>query len=279
MRRASLLLLSFFVLLPACGQGQPTSLPPAQLVTGGGLELTEIRRAAVRFLEAYARSSSNIEALERAVVGQELEEWVYWLDVQNQDLALSGDLSIDRLRVLNVAGDVATVGIDATVTFTLPEGGDLIRRFESPMMVARQGESWGVFDATRDGRSMQESIGLIDPPARDADAGVTVKVGSVFRFTAGTAVNILVLNESAGPVRVDPQRSLLQVGAFPPIRGRATSTSLQDEMRPGQQVEGMIEFPPIPLERAPNLVGVALRGRETEGVVVNLPPEAFAPGP
>jgi predicted small lipoprotein YifL len=278
-RRASLLLLSLFLFLPACGQGQPVSLPPAQLVTEGGLELTEIRRAAVRFLEAYARSASNIEALKRAVVGQELEEWVYWLDVQNQDLGLSGDLSIDRLRVLNVAGDVATVGIDATVTFTLPEGGDLIRRFESPLMVARQGESWSVFDATRDGRSMQESISVIDPPARDAHGGVTVEVGSVFRFTAGTAVNVLVLNGSAGTVKVDPQRSLLQVGAFPPIRGRATSTSLQDEMRPGQEVEGMIEFPPIPLERAPNLVGVALRGRETEGVVVNLPPEAFAPGP
>lgn len=255
------------------------SLPPAQLITGGGLELTEIRRAAVRFLEAYAQSSSNIEALRRAVVGQELEEWVYWLDVQNRDLSLSGDLSIERLRVLNVAGDVATVGIEATVTFTLPEGGDLIRRFESPMMVARQGQSWSVFDATRDGRSMQESISLIDPPARDADAGVTVEVGSVFRFTAGTAVNVIVLNESAGTVQVDPQRSLLQVGAFPPIRGRATSTSLQDDLRPGQEVEGMIEFPPIPLERAPNLLGVALRGRETDGVVVNLPPEAFAPGP
>jgi hypothetical protein len=278
-RRASLLLLSLFLFLPACGQGQRVSLPPAQLITGGGLELTEIRRAAVRFLEAYAQSSSNIEALRRAVVGQELEEWVYWLDVQNRDLSLSGDLSIERLRVLNVAGDVATVGIEATVTFTLPEGGDLIRRFESPMMVARQGQSWSVFDATRDGRSMQESISLIDPPARDADAGVTVEVGSVFRFTAGTAVNVIVLNESAGTVQVDPQRSLLQVGAFPPIRGRATSTSLQDDLRPGQEVEGMIEFPPIPLERAPNLLGVALRGRETDGVVVNLPPEAFAPGP
>jgi hypothetical protein len=277
-RRSSLLLL-LLLFLPACSQGQQVSLPPAQLVTGGGLELTEIRRAAVRFLEAYARSSTDIESLERAVIGQDLEEWVYWLDVQNQDLALSGDLSIDRLRVLNIADDVATVGLDATVIFELPQGGDLIRRFESPMLMARQGNSWGVFDATRDGRSMQESISLIDPPARSTDAGITVEVGSVFRFTAGTAVNVLVMNESPRPVRVLPERSLLQVGAFPPIRGHAMSTSLQKGVGPGQEVEGMIEFPPIALERAPSLIGVALRGGPTEVVVVGLPPGAFAPGP
>jgi len=147
------------------------------------------------------------------------------------------------------------------------------------MLVARQGDSWGVFDATRDGRSMQESISLIDPPARGTDAGITVEVGSIFRFTAGTAVNVLVVNESPGPVRVHPERSLLQVGTFPPIRGRALSTSLQEGLGPGQEVEGMIEFPPIALERAPSLIGVALRGGRTEGVVVGLPPEAFASGP
>jgi hypothetical protein len=277
--RRSSLLLSLLLLLPACSQGRQVTLPPAQLITGGALELTEIRRAAVRFLEAYARSSTDIESLERAVIGQDLEEWVYWLDIQNQDLALPGDLSIERLRILNIAGGVATVGIDATVTFTLPEGGDLIRRFESPMLVARQGDSWGVFDATRDGRSMQESISLIDPPARGTDAGITVEVGSVFRFTAGTAVNVLVVNESPGAVRIHPERSLLQVGTFPPIRGRALSTSLQEGVGPGQEVEGMIEFPPIALERAPSLIGVALRGGRTNGVVVGLPPEAFTPGP
>jgi hypothetical protein len=277
--RRSSLLLFLLLLLPACSQARQVSLPPAQLITEGGLELTEIRRAAVRFLEAYARSSTDIESLERAVIGQDLEEWVYWLDIQNQDLALPGDLSIDRLRVLNIAGGVATVGIDATVTFTLPEGGDLIRRFESPMLVARRGDSWGVFDATRDGRSMQESISLIDPPARGTDAGITVEVGSIFRFTAGTAVNVLVVNESPGPVRIHPERSLLQVGTFPPIRGRALSTSLQEGVGPGQEVEGMIEFPPIALERAPSLIGVALRGGRTEGVVLGLPPEAFASGP
>jgi hypothetical protein len=145
--------------------------------------------------------------------------------------------------------------------------------------VARQGDSWGVFDATRDGRSMQESISLIDPPARGAVPGITVEVGSVFRFTAGTAVNVLVVNESSVPVRVHPERSLLQVGAFPPIRGRATTTSLRKAVRPGQEVEGMIEFPPIPLERTPSLVGVTLRGDRTESLVVGLPPEAFASGP
>ena len=273
------LLLCLVLVLPACAQSQPVSLPPAQLITGGGLELTEIRRAAVRFLEAYAQSSSDIEALDRAVVGPDMEEWVYWLGVQNQDLSLPGDLSIDRLRVLNVAGDVATVGIDATVTFSLPGGGDLVRRFESPMLVGRQGEAWGVFDATRDGRSMQEAIALIDPPARGEDAGVTIEVSSVFRFTAGTAVNVLVANGSPDPVRVDPQRSLLQLGTLPPLRGQVISTSLEAEVAPGDEVEGMIQFPQIPLDRAPSLLGVALRGAQAEGVVVPLPPQAFALGP
>jgi hypothetical protein len=277
-RRASLLL-AVLLLLPACGGAAPGGPPGTARILGGRvLELAQVRRAAVRFLQAYANSDANVEPLRRAVVGEDLEEWVRWLEVQARGVSLTGSLDVRRLHVLQLDDNQALVAVDAVVTFQVEGGGTAIRRFESPLMLARRGGLWAVFDATRDGRTMQETISVIQPAASGEDGGIAVQVRSLFRFTAGTSVNVRVTNRSDDPVSVSPRRSLLQVGGLT-VPGRATSEDLQDPLAPGDSVEGILEFPQVPLDGMPELVGVALTGADVDGVVVPLPPDAFEPSP
>jgi hypothetical protein len=273
------MLLALLVLLPACSQAAPQGeLTPTHVIAGGGLELAQIRLAAVRFLEAYADSDEDVEPLEESVVGDDLEEWVRWLEVQNRGLSLTGSLEIRRLQVLEVTADQAMVAVDATVAFTVAGSGKVLRRFESPMLLARQGGVWSVFDATRDGRPMQDAISLLRPPASAEDGEVVVEVQSVFRFTTGTSVNIRLTNRSSRPVSVIDRTSLLQVGGLT-VQGLASSVTLQDPVPPGGSAEGMIEFPQVPLDGLPEVVGVALRGADVDGVVVGLPAGAFEVAP
>jgi hypothetical protein len=278
-RRRALLLSASLLLLPACAgsEGQQVRLPQARPVTRAGLDLTSVQRAVNRFLGAYAQSSRDIEPLERAVGGEELQEWVYWLEIQNRDNSLDGVLEVHRVRVLEIQGDFAAVGVDATVHFTLPDGSTFGRRFESPVLLAKQGpgEAWVVIDAVRDGRSMQDAIGLIRPPAMVIQNGITVEVPSVFRFTPGTVVNIRVTNDTGRAVRLSASRSTL-VSSGIALPGRATNRELRGPIPPGGQVEGMVEFDQIPLEQPPRVFELGFEGEAP--IAVQLPPEAFAVG-
>jgi hypothetical protein len=280
-RRLASLLLAL-ALLPACAQSEPqaANLLPARTMSAAGFDFTEVQRAVDRFLQAYAHSSEDIELLERAVGGSDMREWVHWLDVQNQELSLEGTVEVGRVRVLEISGDFAAAGVDAAVRFTLPDGQVLVRRFESPFFLAKQGpgESWVVYDAVRDGRSMQESIGLVRPPARARRDGVSVEVPSVFRFAAGTLVNVVVANEGDRPVRVDPEASTLETTALP-APGRATNPALREPIEPRGRVEGMIEFPPLALEQQPETFTLAFTGDSLGPIRIPLPPEAFEEQP
>jgi hypothetical protein len=265
-------------MLAACSSGEPggASLPEAQVVVAAGLEFSEIQRAVTRFLDAYAHSTEDIRPLERAVGGSDLQEWVYWLEVQNRGLSMEGRVDLDRLRVLEISGDFAAVGLDATVRFTLPDGGVLVRRFESPMFLAKQGpgDAWVVFDAVRDGRSMQDAIALIRPPVRATAHGLTVQVGSVFRFTAGTLVNLHLTNGTPRPVQVDPQGSSLDPGGLP-LQGSATNASLASPLGPGGEADGMIEFPELLLDQPPRTFTLGFSGPAAREITIGLPAQAF----
>jgi hypothetical protein len=267
-------------MIPACSQGgAPATLPPAQPLTGLGLDFTEAQRAVTRFLEAYAESSEDIRALDHAVGGSDMHEWVRWLEVQNRGTSLTGQTELERVRVLEISGDFAAVAVDAAVRFTLPGGQVLTRRFQSPFLLAREGPQgrWVVFDAVRDGRSMQEAIGLIRPPARTSRDGITVEVASVFRFTAGTLVNLVIRNDSRRPIEVAPQETTLSTSALP-LNGSATNPVLEEPIEPASRVEGMVEFAPLLLEQEPEAFVLSFTGGR-EPIEVPLPAEAFAEQP
>jgi hypothetical protein len=251
-----------------------------------GVENAAIREVVVNFLDAYAGSGSNTAPLARLVAGPQLEDWVYWLNVQNAGLQdrLTGELQVRDLRVLQIGEQVAAAAVDATVTLSVPvEGGvdRILRNFGSPVLLAREAAdpfSWQVVDATRDGRSMQDSITLFgDSPARVDERGIQIEVVSLYRFTSGTVANIRIRNATTRTLRVDVPHSILQVeGRFLGATG-ATAT-LRAPLDPGDAADGALNFPAVGLTTNPQLVMVHFHGEPAPIATVILPVEAFAAG-
>jgi hypothetical protein len=260
---------------------EPVSV--ARLATAG-LENAAIREVVVEFLRGYAASGSDTRPLAQVVDGPHLEDWVYWLTVQNLGLQgrISGDLQLRALRILEIGDEAAAAAVDATVTLTLPaEAGlnRLRRRFGSLVILARADQdpdSWRVVDATRDGRSMQESITLFESmPARVDQAGIRVQVVSLYRFSSGTVVNVRIENTTTRTLRVDAPHSILQV-ADRFLGATGSTATLQRRLRPGGSIDGALNFPSLPLASTPQLVMVHFRGENAPVATVELPQEAFA---
>jgi hypothetical protein len=276
--------------LAGCGSPADPSEPPAPLdparVATIGMENAAIRQVVVDFLDAYANSGTDTESLARLVTGPHLEDWVYWLSVQNLGLQgrLSGELDLRALRVLEIGEQVAAAAVDATVTLSVSmEGGvDTIRRnFGSPILLARAAEdptSWQVVDATRDGRSMQDSITLFEEtPARVDENGIQIDVVSLYRFASGTVANLRIRNATDRPVRVDVPHSVLQVGGrF--LGATGTTPTLRVPLRPGDSRDGALNFPPITFMENPELAMVHFHGDPAPVATVTLPVEAFSVG-
>ncbi|HZA26264.1 MAG TPA: hypothetical protein VE915_01280 [Actinomycetota bacterium] len=270
---------------PADPSEPPGSVDPARVATMG-VENAAIRQVVVDFLDAYAESGSDTEPLGQLVAGPHLEDWVCWLSVRNVGLEglLAGELDLRDLRVLEIGEQVAAAAVDATVTVTVPgEGGvDRIpRNFGSPVLLARAAEdptSWQVVDATRDGRSMQDSITLFDEvPARADEDGIRIEVVSLYRFTSGTVANMRIRNGTNRTLRVDIPHSILQVGGR--FHGAMQGTpTLRLSISPGDSVDGALNFPPVTLMSNPELVKVHFRGDPAPVATVTLPAEAFLPG-
>jgi hypothetical protein len=258
---------------------------PSRVATAG-VENAAIRQVVVDFLDAYADSGSNTEPLARLVAGPHLEDWVYWLSVQNVGLQglLTGELELRDLRVLEIGEQVAAAAVDATVTLTIPaEGGNerILRNFGSPILLARAAEdpiSWQVVDATRDGRSMQDSITLFEEmPARVDEGGIEVEVVSLYRFASGTVANIRIHNATKRTLRVDRPHSILQVGGR--FMGSTGLTgTLRVPLKPGDSIDGALNFDPIELMSNPERVMVHFHGDAAPVATVNLPVDAFLLG-
>jgi hypothetical protein len=251
-----------------------------------GVENAAIREVVVDFLEAYAGSGSSTEPLSRLVAGPDLEDWVHWLSVQNLGLAgrLTGELDLRALQVLEIGEQVAAAAVDASVTLTvaLESGVETSRRrFGSPILLAREADdpaSWQVVDATRDGRSMQDSITLFEEvPARADEGGIQVQVVSLYRFTSGTVANIRIRNATKRALRVDGPHSVLQVGGrF--MGSRGITGTLRLSLRPGDSIDGALNFPTVTLMNNPEIVMVHFHGDPAPVISVTLPEEAFLLG-
>jgi hypothetical protein len=270
----------------ATSEGSSQASEPVSVARAAtaGLENAAIREVVVEFLEAYSQSGSDTRPLAQVVAGPHLEDWVHWLTVQNLGLqgSISGDLELRAFRVLEIGDEAAAAAVDATVTLTFPAeaGVDRIRRtFGSPVILARSGEdreSWQVVDATRDGRSMQESITLFEEmPARVDRGGIQVQVVSLYRFSSGTVVNLRIRNGTGRTLRVDASHSILQIaGRF--LGAMGSTTTLRLPVRPGNTVDGALNFDPLRLTSTPQLAMVHFRGKDAPVATVQLPAGAFA---
>jgi hypothetical protein len=281
-------LLALVAIMPACTGSDPEPLdaPPVPGEYRRSIETAAIRATVIDFLEAYARSGAGVEPLAEVVGSPDLRNWAYWLGVQNTglDLVHGGEVEVRAIQVLQVTDRTAAVAVDATVTLLLEsEDGEIApspRIFQSPFVLARTGPdpgSWVVVDAIRDGRSMQSSILLLRPPPEARGAGTEIEVDSFFQFSAGTVANLRVRNATREPLRVVPSRSLVQVGQRV-LRGAAVTATFADPLAPGATVEGAINFPVMAPGDLPLALRVAMQGRTSRTVLVEIPPEAYGSG-
>jgi hypothetical protein len=275
-----------FLLAGTCAEERPAEdLAPAPAAPVAGLEVAEVRGAVIEFLRTYASTAADVSRLEELVDGPDLERWVHWLGVQNAGLPFErpGEVQLRALRVAEIGGSTAAVAVDATVNIYLRDRrGQVVvspRVFESPFFLTRREDgSWAVVDASRDGRSMRAAIALLEPQARATAGGVTVTIDSVFRFSPATAVNVTVRNSTGGRLVVDLSRSFLQVGELP-LQGAGITSSLAEPIPAGAQVEGALNFAPIPLTQPPQAFALRLVGERRMTLTVELPQTAFALGP
>ena len=283
MARRIAFVLTLGILLTACTSRSPESqIPPQGTVSSmAGLETAAIRETVMEFLEAYARSGETIEPLRGLVAGPELRDWVHWLGVQNRHLdQATGDLEVRAVRVLQI-DDIAVAALDATVTFRfVADRGDqestVPRSFQSPVFLVRGEEpgSWAVGDVVRDGRSMTESITIFEPPVSARSDGLVVEAVSIYRFTSGTVVNLRMRNVGDEPIRIDRERSVLQL-AGQPVRPLGTTRTLSRQLPLDDPVQGAFDFPGVDLSAVPRGMLLRFHGNR-DPVPLPFPAEAFA---
>ncbi|HEV8571426.1 MAG TPA: hypothetical protein VGR49_00065 [Actinomycetota bacterium] len=286
-RRSSVLvfLLGSLTLAACTSQSEEFQIPPEGTgeASTAGLETVAIRETILEFLDAYARSGDTVEPLRDLVTGPELRDWVHWLGVQNRHLEqATGNLEVRAVRILQIRDEVAAAAVDADVRFTfLAEEGEesaIPRSFQSPVILSRHGGpgSWAVLDVVRDGRSMTDSITVLKPPVSARDQGLVVEAVSVYRFTAGTVVNLRVRNVGGDPVRIDRERSVLQV-AGQSLRPLGTTVTFSGALPPDRLIQGAFDFPNVELTTIPE--GMLLRFHDgREPITLAFPAEAFAQG-
>jgi hypothetical protein len=280
------LLLAVALSATSCSGSSGGDLPPPAggSTTTAGLETVAIRETILEFLDAYALSGETVQPLRRVVAGVEMRDWVHWVGVQNRHLVeATGRVEVRALRVLQVRDEVAAAAIDATITFTFVsgEGQDeavIPRSFQSPMILARRDGpgSWAVINVVRDGRSMTDSITVLDPPIVARRRGVVVELVSVYRFTSGTVVNMRVRNTGSRTVSVDRERSVLQV-AGQVLQPLGSTASLSEPLPRRGSVQAAFDFPNMALTSVPESLLLRLLG-EAEPIALAFPAEAFGQG-
>ncbi len=286
MARRIALVFALGILLAGCtSRTRDVQIPPQGTAsTTAGLETAAIRETVIEFLEAYARSGETVDPLGNLVEGPELRDWVHWLGVQNRHLVrASGELDLRAVRILQVRGEVAAAAVDATVTFTFVTNADqeeatIPRTFQSPMILSRREgpASWAVLDVVRDGRSMTDSITVLQPPVSGRNDGLVVEAVSVYRFTSGTVVNVRLRNVGTEPVRIDRERSALQVGGQP-LRPLGTTRTLAGSLPRDELVQGAFDFPEMELTTVPEGMLLRFHG-DRKPLTLPFPAEAFAQG-
>jgi hypothetical protein len=224
MRQPSLLVVVPLALAAAaCAaevEGPLAPIAPAQLTPGPALDASAARQTVVDFVEAYRASpDQGVGPLVGLVAGEELAEWVRWLDVQHREF--EGEIEgVSDVRDVEFVGAITTrrtsaaqVGLSASVTFTFAPLGDdpieLVRVLDGPVTLVRTDvASFRVLDLLRNGVPMSDGIERFADEQRSKD-GVTVRLESLFMFSPLWQFNVTVSNSTDEDVVLDPAGAAL----------------------------------------------------------------------
>lgn len=234
--------------------GPVAPIAPAQLTPGPALDASAARQTVVDFVEAYRASpEQGVGPLFGLVAGEELAEWVRWLDVQHREF--EGEIEgRSDVRDVEFVGSItarrtaaAQVGLSASVTFRLlPIDGDpreLVRVLDGPVTLVRTdvGE-FRVLDLLRNGVPMSDGIQSFTGERR-SEEGVTVRLESLFMFSPFWQFNVTVSNATDENVVLDPAGAALFVergDGFERVDGNLTPSLFV--VPAGMTVDGLMVF-------------------------------------
>jgi hypothetical protein len=285
-------------------QSASDSLTPVPMsdLTVSAVDQVGARQALIGFLEGYAGASQDDgAALRQAVQGgpPELSNWVHWLVVQNRSNPgeLTGTVRIAGIRFdgpTQIQGTIpgAVFQLDAGVqlTYRPPDAAPVIRTHDfsgQALVFLHESGDWGIWDVTRDGQSMAESISLLDDVVlQDRDA--TLRIDSIFAFGPLVTFNVLVENRGSGAFTFDAERTRLTAPTGGIDTPPQSHTSDLDRIESGRRAAGTISFGG--LSARPKGLVIAFNGgkapgaelsislTELEGAMDQGPPPTAAPG-
>jgi hypothetical protein len=224
---------------------------PAPALAGGAA-----RQTVIEFVEAYAAASGDGgAALHELVTGDELENWVRWLGVQNAQFPGRVE-GISDVRSVAFLGTTKTeralgaqVNLGASIRFSYsPAQGDPFDRTRfldgAVTLVSLAPGDWRVLDLTRDGVPMSDGIEIFSDEVR-TEGDILVRLDSLFMFTPNWQFNVVVENRSSDEIRLDPEGTALFVrtgaGEFERVDG-AISPALA-RIPGGTGVQSPLSFP------------------------------------
>jgi hypothetical protein len=259
MRPSRLLVLAVPLILSATAcsvgsQGPTAPIAPAQLTPGPALDASAARQTVVEFVEAYRASpDQGVGPLIGLVAGEELAEWVRWLDVQHREF--EGDIAgVADVRDVEFVGSItarrtsaAQVGLSASVTFMFAPVGDdpieFVRVLDGPVTLLRTDVGdFRVLDLLRNGVPMSDGIEPFTGEHRSED-GVTVRLESLFMFSPLWQFNVTVSNRTGRAVVLDPAGAALFVergDGFERVDG--TLTNSLTIVPAGTTIDGLMVF-------------------------------------
>ena len=238
---ARLLAVPLIVAAAACAaesQGPVAPIAPAQLTPGPALDASAARQTVVDFVEAYRASpDQGVGPLFGLVAGEDLAEWVRWLDVQHREFdgEIEGVSDVRDVEFVGVLTDrraaAAQVGLSASVTFSFAPIGDdpieLVRVLDGPVTLVRTDiADFRVLDLLRNGVPMSDGIEPFTGEQRTED-GVTVRLESLFMFSPLWQFNVTVSNRTDEDIVLDPSGAALFVergDAFERVDGTLTDS-------------------------------------------------------
>jgi hypothetical protein len=259
------------LLAASCGGGGPDLQPAAPVPEGAfspiiGLEVVAARQSVIEFLEDYTDVWEDSSRLEIGVATLSLARWAHW---QNVRFEASGgeyeaEVEVRDIQAQELVPVLDSVGIrfdlEASVTWTHTtedgEAREAVHDFSGPaVVVQRDVGDWLVGDVTLNGDPISSQFVQVGEERTRRDLEVTLD--SLLRILPdfGVFANVHVVNDSDETISLDTESSGMTIDdtmhepetVLPALR-----------VRPGEELDTQILFPPEPFNDITEQVLVAL---------------------
>jgi hypothetical protein len=271
-RVASLAVL--FLLVPSCGGGGPDLQPAAPVPEGAfspiiGLEVVAARQAVIDFLQDYTGVWEDSSRIEIGVATLSMARWAHWQNVRFQASGseFQAEVEVRDIQAQELVPVLDSVGIrfdlEASVTWTRTtddgEAVEAVHDFSGPaVVVQRNVGDWLVGDVTLNGDAISSQFVQVGRERSRGDLEITLD--SLLRILPdfGVFANVHVVNGTDETVVLDADSSGMKIDD----RLHAAESVLPAlRVRPGEELDTQLLFPPEPFNDIVEQVLVALELR------------------